>query len=244
MKRDRVFRAKGFAVEGFEFNSQVVSVFDDMVNRSVPHYATFQQITADIAVDQLSSVPGVMYDLGCSTGTTLERVGMMLPRRPRRTLIGVDASQEMLLQAERKLKKIGLDHTVRLETANILDMDFKKPASVISMLFVLQFLRPPQRQKFLSKCRDALLPGGCLLLGEKILGESAVVKHLLIKHYHNMKLRAGYTHDEVQRKRESLENVLVPYTISENVAALLEARFKVAEVIFQCYNFGLIVAFR
>ena len=55
------------------FSARLVSdapFFDDMVGRSVPFYAELQRMTAEIASD--FAVDGTnLYDLGCSTGTTL-----------------------------------------------------------------------------------------------------------------------------------------------------------------------------
>ena len=54
----------------FTFNKEVVSVFDDMVSRSVPFYDEMQRMTAELAQDFAQDETNV-YDIGCSTGTTL-----------------------------------------------------------------------------------------------------------------------------------------------------------------------------
>jgi tRNA (cmo5U34)-methyltransferase len=46
---------------------------------------------------------------------------------------------------------------------------------------------------------------------------------------------------EISRKREALENVLVPYRLDENIELLKVAGFGTVEVFFKWYNFcGLI----
>jgi tRNA (cmo5U34)-methyltransferase len=47
---------------------------------------------------------------------------------------------------------------------------------------------------------------------------------------------------EISQKREALENVLIPYKLSENNLMLREAGFSHVEVFFKWYNFAGMVA--
>jgi len=47
---------------------------------------------------------------------------------------------------------------------------------------------------------------------------------------------------EISQKREALENVLIPYKLSENIALLKEVGFRTVEVFFKWYNFTGLVA--
>jgi tRNA (cmo5U34)-methyltransferase len=47
---------------------------------------------------------------------------------------------------------------------------------------------------------------------------------------------------EIAQKREALENVLIPYKVSENIALLERAGFRKCEVFFKWYNFAGIIA--
>ena len=68
--RDEVYREVYSKPSDFKFSSKVAGVFDDMVNRSVPYYEEMQRMVAELAADHAE--PGsVIYDLGCSTGTTM-----------------------------------------------------------------------------------------------------------------------------------------------------------------------------
>jgi hypothetical protein len=87
--RDNLFDTAAPAVR-FEFNEQVAAVFDDMLNRSIPFYREVISLTAGILARTLA--PGdTVYDLGCSTGTTLlhlaalDREGDFLNRRRQRS---------------------------------------------------------------------------------------------------------------------------------------------------------------
>lgn len=110
------------------------------------------------------------------------------------------------------------------------------------MLYTLQFVRPLHRNAVLAMCFESLKPGGCLLLGEKILSDSSTLSRLYIERYHEFKRRNGYSATEIARKREALENVLVPYRDSENRTVLAEAGFEPVDQIFRWYNFAVYLA--
>ena len=54
----------------FEFDEEVASVFDDMLDRSVPFYKQMQKLSITFANNFLKDDSNV-YDLGCSTASTL-----------------------------------------------------------------------------------------------------------------------------------------------------------------------------
>lgn len=66
--------------DDFKFNNEVAKVFDDMVNRSVPFYGEMQPMTAELARDFVQDHTNV-YDIGCSTGTTIEPLAAPLSRK-------------------------------------------------------------------------------------------------------------------------------------------------------------------
>jgi tRNA (cmo5U34)-methyltransferase len=70
MAKDEIFKEESGAIADFKFEGKVVSVFDDMLDRSVPFYQEIQRMICEMAGD--FAVSGTqIYDLGCSTGTTL-----------------------------------------------------------------------------------------------------------------------------------------------------------------------------
>jgi tRNA (cmo5U34)-methyltransferase len=78
--QDQVFKDEIMKVSDFKFGTTVVNVFDDMVSRSVPFYNETQRMLAEIAADHVNEGTFV-YDLGCSTGTTLIEVDKLIPFR-------------------------------------------------------------------------------------------------------------------------------------------------------------------
>ena len=70
MKRDELYRNPLEEVADFEFNKEVVAVFPDMIQRSVPGYTTLTQGIGLLAHHFLPN-EGLCYDLGCSLGACL-----------------------------------------------------------------------------------------------------------------------------------------------------------------------------
>ena len=69
--QDRIFAAETKAVSDFNFGKKTAEVFDDMLDRSIPLYRELQRMLKEIAAD-FAENGSCVYDLGCSTGITLE----------------------------------------------------------------------------------------------------------------------------------------------------------------------------
>lgn len=236
---DQVFRDEITKVSDFKFGTTVVNVFDDMVSRSVPYYNEMQRMLAEIAADHVKEGTFV-YDLGCSTGTTLIGLDQLIPSDIR--FIVIDESQEMLDKCDVKLKEAGFVRPYDLVAG---DLHEKLPianGSVVILCLTLQFVRPLYRERLLKNIYDGLNPGGILLLVEKVLAESSIFNRDFIKYYYNYKRRNHYSELEISQKREALENVLIPYKLSENMLLLKEAGFADCEIFFKWYNFSGMIA--
>jgi hypothetical protein len=67
---DDLFAGGGPRAGAFAFDEDVAAVFDDMLERSIPFYCAQQELIRQLGASLW--VPGSsVYDLGCSTGTTL-----------------------------------------------------------------------------------------------------------------------------------------------------------------------------
>ena len=115
-------------------------------------------------------------------------------------------------------------------------------ASVVVLCLTLQFVRPIYREQLLKSILEGLNPGGVLILVEKVLAEESNFNRDFIDYYYNYKRRNQYSELEISQKREALENVLVPYKLSENISLLRDNGFAHCEVFFKWYNFAGIIA--
>ena len=239
--QDRIFAEQREAVADFRFGAEVAQVFDDMLSRSVPFYGEIQRMVAELAQDIVQPGSNV-YDLGCSTGTTLLMLDRALPADV--SFIGVDDSREMLTKCESKLREHQIKRSVALECSDLHLGVEMKDASLALMVLTLQFLRPLHRERLIADVFKGLRENGGLILVEKVLGEDSHFNRLFIKHYYDFKRRNGYSETEIAQKREALENVLIPYKLLENRETLLKSGFRYVDVFFKWYNFCGIVAIK
>ncbi|ANE36122.1 carboxy-S-adenosyl-L-methionine synthase [Campylobacter iguaniorum] len=233
--RDEVFKEP--VKKQFEFDESVVSVFDDMVNRSVPFYAEVQALVCEYLALSLEQNARV-FDLGCSTATTLLKLFSL---RNDLDLHGVDSSEPMIKTAKNKALAYGAN--LSLDVADILKCDFSKSDCVL-LNYTLQFIRPIKREEFVAKIFANLNPNGVFVFSEKLVFEDKKLTNEMIKIYENYKSNQGYSKFEISQKRQALENVLIPYTENENKELCLKAGFKSVETIFKWANFTTFVAFK
>lgn len=225
----------------FEFDEQVASVFDDMLERSIPHYKEVLGLIVDFCSYTLESLPSqsnpLVYDLGSSTGTTLLALFQALPSHTH--FIGIDNSQAMIDKA--LLKAQAYEANIDFICADLLQYDFLHSDIMIAN-YILQFIRPMQRTTLLQKIYHSLREGGIFILSEKMTSHHRILDRQMIERYMRYKQEQGYTKTEISKKREALENVLVPFSLEENIAMLKDIGFSGIEVLFKWVNFGTLIA--
>jgi len=235
---DRLFNEINPKLGEFAFDENVAHVFDDMISRSVPLYDDVQRVLPVLA--NLLDHPVIkVIDLGCSTGTSLIQLAQTLPHR-QFELVGVDNSQAMLDKCAEKLAGLGMQAKVQLVRADIRDIDLRE-ASIALMNYTLQFVDLPSRPKLLSRIHQSLRPGGFMLVSEKVSHHQIAIDDALVELYFEFKRRNGYSELEIARKREALENVLVPVSVDENQQMFREAGFGEVELLLKWFNFATFV---
>ncbi|CBW27221.1 conserved hypothetical protein [Halobacteriovorax marinus SJ] len=236
MKKDKFFAKEMSSIQSFEFNHDVAEVFDDMVSRSVPFYDEIHRIILDLVDRKYNG--GAIYDLGCSTATTISILDKHFKKRgiPSPDYIGIDNSSPMLVKAKEKIKKNKVENAEFI-CSDIADVAFRKSGMII-MNYTLQFIKPTSRPELLKKIYKSLDKGGMFILAEKIKCSGHTINDLLIELYYDFKRRNGYSELEISQKREALENVLIPITPEKQIELLKKAGFKKVEMIFRWYNFA------
>ncbi len=214
----------------FRFDEAVAHVFDDMISRSVPGYATLLQLISAIAHIHVQANSAV-YDLGCSLGT-VTRVMQQNIAVSGVKFYGVDTSQPMLDKAA----LLSPDQAIHWINADINQLALQ-PSSLIVLNFCLQFIPLAARQTLLQRCYHALLPGGVLILSEKLAFADQKTHHLMRQQHETFKQMQGYSKLEISQKRQSLENVLVPETLTQHQDRLHKVGFIDSTVFFQSFNF-------
>lgn len=239
--KDEIFAEGKFQRGSFRFNDAVASVFDDMATRCIPYYQEVIQLSAS-AADKFIPDNGLVYDIGSSTGNTLLFIAKAL-RDKKINLIGIDPSESMLNKAREKASVYTYSHDIQFLEGSAESFDFKK-ADMIILNYTLQFIEVSQRPALIQKLYDSLNPGGMLLLSEKLCQEDEDVQEFNTETYEAFKAGNGYSYLEIANKRQALENILVPGSLSSNLDLLQDSGFHRIEIIFKWLNFTTFLAFK
>lgn len=245
MKKDSIFK-KDISTK-FTFDRAVASVFDDMLPRSVPYYNENIALIAELLEGRRA-----ICDLGCSTGNLLLFLAQNVSGIE--TLCGVDNSTAMLEIAKAKANAYGvkiafieadiLDFFTLDSVPNLPDLSPQDEFDAIIANYTMQFIRPQKRESLCKKIYENLQKNGIFIMSEKLVSEDKWLDKRLIDIYHNFKAKNGYSKTEISKKREALENVLIPFSQNENIAMLKNAGFRAVEVVFRFGNFATFIALK
>jgi tRNA (cmo5U34)-methyltransferase len=236
--KDHLFADADFP-KTFVFDEKVAAVFDDMLERSIPLYQGIQALIVRFG-QQFAKDNTAIYDLGCSTGITVALLDHYVNQAV--ALHGIDYSEAMLEKAAARLDKPGHRHNLHLVQADLNTPFPFQPSSMMILNLVLQFIAVPNRLPLLRSIYESLLPGGALILIEKIRPDVSHFDALFVDIYHEFKQNNGYSEEEIKRKQAALKDTLIPLSLEENKSLLKEAGFTQVTPFFQWVNFAGILA--
>lgn len=238
---DKIYGEQKGVIAPFKFNEEVVQVFPDMIERSVPGYGFILPLIGLIA-DRYSQPHTNIYDLGCSLGAATFAMAHYL-QRPGCRITAVDNSEAMVTRLNELLAVNAPNLPIDVVLADIRDCEIER-ASVVVLNFTLQFISPADRDVLLQRIYDGLLPGGAVVLSEKVVFADEGRNGRFINLHHDFKRANGYSELEISQKRTALENVLIPETIEQHQTRLHEVGFTSAELWFQAFNFASLLAIK
>ncbi|WP_168203400.1 carboxy-S-adenosyl-L-methionine synthase CmoA [Oceanispirochaeta crateris] len=244
-RKDKVFEDTNPIVRAFEFNENVAHVFDDMAQRSIPHYRDVQSMAATLALTFYQEGSRI-YDLGCSTGTTIALLlnGLKDHNLSNYYIKGIDSSAPMCREAIEKISSIDYEKDrILIEEGDILEEPIEN-ASVVIMNYTLQFIDPLKRENLIKKIYRGLNHNGILLVSDKTLQSHTDISRIFVDNYYNLKRKNGYSELEISRKREALENVLIPYPIREEEELFRICGFEAVDLFYSWYNFSSFICLK
>lgn len=237
--QDRIYSQPREAIQDFVFDTKVVSVFEDMINRSVPGYAGLLSMIP-VFTRRFVTASSNCYDLGCSLGAaTLSMQQSVMCDDV--TIFAIDNSVAMVSKCRDILDKHRNQVNVDVREADINTVTIDN-ASMVVMNFTLQFIDEASRDNVVDRIYQGMNTGGLFLLSEKIRFDSDEQQQLMTELHHEFKKANGYSDLEISQKRTALENVLVPETVEGHIQRLRRAGFSQVYCWYQCFNFISIMA--
>jgi tRNA (cmo5U34)-methyltransferase len=242
-QKDRLFETEILETGDFVFDDRVVSVFPDMINRSVPGYSLVVPMIGLLA-RQFAQDHSNLYDLGCSLGAVSLAMRSAVRASDAR-ILAVDNSPGMIRQLAAKLEEKRGSGLLEVQPLHqdILETPIEN-ASVVVLNFTLQFVEPSLREGLLQRIAGGLNPGGVLILSEKVRFDDPAEQALQIQWHHEFKRAQGYSDLEIARKRDALENVMRPDSLPQHHHRLKMAGFSQVYQWFQGFNFVSMIAIR
>lgn len=239
-ERDNIYQAAQGPVAAFAFDEAVARVFPDMIRRSVPGYTTIIPMI-EVITRRYVQANTRLYDLGCSLGASLlaMRHGVNVPGCE---LIGVDNADAMLKRCQAYVDIDDAQTKVQLQLADVRDIAVHN-ASVVTLNFTLQFVPKDDRLALLHKIAAGTVPGGVLILSEKLSFDESE-QQLQDALHHDFKRANGYSDMEISGKRSAIENVLIPESLEQHVSRLKAAGYSQVIKWYQCFNFVSIIAIK
>lgn len=238
---DQLYASPLDQVNDFKFDEAVARVFPDMIQRSVPGYKTIIPMIS-LITERYVQNNTVCYDLGCSLGASTLAMRHGAKNQSTR-IIGIDNSQSMIERCQHYIELDNETTPVDLVCNDILQVDFE-PCSVVTMNFTLQFLPLDHRLRLLQKICDALVPGGVLILSEKLLFSNEHEQNEQQELHWLFKRANGYSDLEISQKRNAIEKVLLPESQQTHLTRLKAAGFEEAFSWYQCFNFFSFLAIK
>ena len=240
-KQDKLFATPLEKIVEFTFDAQVTAVFDDMIARSVPGYATTIAL-AGLVGAHYAQADSCGYDLGCSLGAGTLALRQYVKSTNFR-IIAVDSSPTMVERCAANVAQQRAKTPVDIACADIRDVEIRD-ASVVLLNFTLQFIPPAHRATMLQRIYAGLKPGGVLVLSEKIAFANETQQTLFTTLHHEFKKANGYSELEIAQKRTALENVLIPETLAQHHDRLQQSGFTQINDWYQCLNFASMLAIK
>ena len=220
----------------WKFDEDVTSVFNDMLERSIPQYGIMRKAVFDIGRRYVKPQTSII-DLGCSRGEAL--APFVKTFEMQNNYLGVEVSEPMLTAARQRFV-----HEIDMGYVDIKNLDLRlmypgvNQSSVTLAVLSILFIPIEYRQTIISSAWKSLIEGGVFILVEKILGADAELSKTFIEIYLDMKREHGYSEEEIQRKKLALEGIQVPITAAWNEQMLRAAGFRSIDCFWRWFNFA------
>ncbi|TFY97062.1 methyltransferase domain-containing protein [Ramlibacter humi] len=225
------------AADKWAFDENVTSVFDAMLENSIPGYADMRNWVTRLARRFVPERGGVVIDIGASRGDAL---APLLAERPDCQFYAVEVSEPMRRTMQSRFT--GRAVTILADDLRYEHSVFDRPTDLVLSVLTLMFVPIEYRARLVNRIHENLKPGGAFILVEKTIQQDPLMDAIFNEEYYRFKADNGYTAEAIHRKKLSLEGVLVPLTQQWNEDTLRAAGFRHVQTFWRAANFCGILA--
>ncbi len=211
------------------FDKNVPRTFSKHIKNSIPFYNEGHEICVQLS-DFFLKEKSNCYDLGCSTGTLINKLSQRNQKQI--NFHGIDSIKNMIIQAKKENKKKSKSNKIKYINSDLMKIKLKKSDLIVSY-YTIQFINPKFRQKLLDKIFKSLNWGGGFIMFEKIRASDARFQDIFSITYNDFKLEKKFSPAEIIFKTKSLKGVLEPFSDYGNLGLIKRAGFKDVIPVFQ-----------
>ncbi|PCJ61823.1 MAG: methyltransferase [Planctomycetota bacterium] len=205
----------------WNFGGETCQDFDEHVIKSVPLYEEGHELICQLS-DYFVKNDSVVYDIGCSTASLLNKLADHNKNKKDVCWRGIDQQQEMVEFATLAVKA---NSNIEISQSNINECVLESSDMIISY-YTMQFIHPSVRQDIINMIYESLNWGGAFVIFEKVRGNDARFQDLLTGLYTEYKLKNGYGAEEILNKQRSLKGILEPFSTEGNIDLFKRAGFQ------------------
>ncbi|MBI4180172.1 class I SAM-dependent methyltransferase [bacterium] len=179
-----------------------------------------------------------ILELGPGTGILTERV---LSAFPRARLTGIDLTDEMLRQAEKRLNRYRMRCVLRQGDFDTTAFDGPYDAVISSL--AIHHLPPAGKRRLYKKIQRCLKSGGAFINADMVKSESAFIQKRYLALWENFMRSGGVSEDYIRRRFRGARKVDIYDTLTDQLLWLRHAGFKSVDVFWKHWNFAVFGGF-
>lgn len=236
--------------EKWAFDENVANCFENMLERSIPQYNLMRDSVSGLCkyvLQNRKKQTVSILDIGCSDGLMIESLKTKLDDMSDTSVYytGCDVSEPMLTKAKHRFLDDIINHKIKIINCDLRN-DFPDGLyDIVTSCLTIQFTPIEYRQSIIQNIYNSLSGAdGTFIMVEKVLGSTDLINKSMISNYYDMKKNNGYSDEQIERKRLSLEGVLVPVTSDMNISLLKSAGFRQVDTFWRWMNFTGYIAIK
>lgn len=226
--------------EKFDFDEEVLQVFDNMAYRSILGYGEAHRYMSFYA--QRFTFPKYcsVWDFGTTTGHALKSIKRGAGLHPGIRYCGLDCSPSSVEHASKAAPFAEIYFHDLDDGLLPASFDVERfPMAIGVFAYTLQFMNDQnQRDRLIREAHDQLVPGGALFVLEKYRLSDQLINDMAQDAYIEIRKKNGYSLEEIYLKTEALRGSMWLNTPEHMHDLLMGVGFSQVHTVYRHWNFG------